>query len=51
MPIPSLQSAETGVRLLDRIGNTPLLRLERIGADFPKSNFTPKRNGLIQAVR
>ncbi len=25
-----------GQNLLERIGNTPLLRLERMGADFPE---------------
>jgi S-sulfo-L-cysteine synthase (O-acetyl-L-serine-dependent) len=30
------------VRLLDRIGNTPLLRLERIVADFPNVEFYAK---------
>lgn len=34
--------AEAGVRLLDRIGNTPLLRLERIVADFPNAEFYAK---------
>jgi len=30
------------VHLLDRIGNTPLLRLERIVADFPNVEFYAK---------
>jgi cysteine synthase B len=34
--------APAGVRLLDRIGNTPLLRLERIVADFPNVEFYAK---------
>ena len=34
--------AQAGVRLLDRIGNTPLLRFERIVADFPNVEFYAK---------
>jgi cysteine synthase B len=34
--------AQAGVRLLDRIGTTPLLRLERIVADFPNVEFYAK---------
>ncbi|MGC1674424.1 MAG: cysteine synthase family protein, partial [Candidatus Acidiferrales bacterium] len=34
--------AEAGVRLLDRIGSTPLLRLERIVAAFPNAEFYAK---------
>jgi S-sulfo-L-cysteine synthase (O-acetyl-L-serine-dependent) len=34
--------AEAGVHLLDRIGNTPLLRLGRIVADFPSAEFYAK---------
>jgi cysteine synthase B len=34
--------APAGVRLLDRIGNTPLLRFERIVADFPNVEFYAK---------
>lgn len=37
---PAKVSAAT--RLLDRIGNTPLLRLERIVADFPNVEFYAK---------
>ncbi|MGA7188953.1 MAG: cysteine synthase family protein, partial [Candidatus Acidiferrales bacterium] len=33
---------EAGVRLLDRIGSTPLLRLERIVAAFPNAEFYAK---------
>jgi cysteine synthase B len=33
---------EAGLHLLDRIGNTPLLRLERIVADFPNVEFYAK---------
>jgi S-sulfo-L-cysteine synthase (O-acetyl-L-serine-dependent) len=33
---------EAGVHLLDRIGNTPLLRFERIVADFPRVEFYAK---------
>src|SRR5215831_1341743 len=32
----------TGVSLLERIGNTPLLRLERISSDFPNIEFCAK---------
>jgi len=31
-----------GVSLLDRIGNTPLLRLERVGAEYPAVEFYAK---------
>src|SRR5215472_12967315 len=31
-----------GVSLLDRIGNTPLLRLDRVGSDFPNIEFCAK---------
>lgn len=31
-----------GERLLEHIGNTPLLRLERLGASFPNVEFTAK---------
>jgi S-sulfo-L-cysteine synthase (O-acetyl-L-serine-dependent) len=31
-----------GESLLDRIGNTPLLRLQRIGSDFPNVEFAAK---------
>jgi S-sulfo-L-cysteine synthase (O-acetyl-L-serine-dependent) len=34
--------AQLGVRLLDRIGNTPLVRLERIVAEFPHVEFYAK---------
>jgi S-sulfo-L-cysteine synthase (O-acetyl-L-serine-dependent) len=34
--------AAAGVRLLDRIGNTPLLRLDRIVADLPNAEFYAK---------
>ncbi|MGH9713698.1 MAG: PLP-dependent cysteine synthase family protein [Candidatus Acidiferrales bacterium] len=34
--------AKIGDRLLDRIGNTPLLRLERIGGEFPHAEFYAK---------
>jgi len=34
--------ALAGVSLLDRIGNTPLLRLERIGSEFPNVEFYAK---------
>lgn len=36
-PAPKL-----GQHLLERIGNTPLLRLERIGAEFPQAEFYAK---------
>jgi cysteine synthase B len=35
-------AARLGVNLLERIGNTPLLRLERIGAKFPQAEFYAK---------
>src|SRR5258708_794601 len=36
------QPARTGESLLDRIGNTPLLRLERVGQEFPNVEFCAK---------
>ena len=39
-PLPVSMAA--GVSLLDRIGNTPLLRLERVGAEYPGVEFYAK---------
>src|SRR6267142_4857982 len=36
------QPGQTGESLLDRIGNTPLLRLERVGREFPSVEFCAK---------
>src|ERR1700741_1417177 len=36
------QPGRVGESLLDRIGNTPLLRLERVGLDFPNVEFCGK---------
>ena len=36
------QPGRTGESLLDRIGNTPLLRLERVGQQFPNVAFCAK---------
>src|SRR5438874_1302824 len=36
------QPNRAGEFLLDRIGNTPLLRLERVGQEFPKVEFCAK---------
>jgi S-sulfo-L-cysteine synthase (O-acetyl-L-serine-dependent) len=36
------QKDRTGESLLDRIGNTPLLRLERVGQEFPNVEFCAK---------
>jgi S-sulfo-L-cysteine synthase (O-acetyl-L-serine-dependent) len=33
---------QLGQNLLERVGNTPLLRLERIGAEFPNARFYAK---------
>src|SRR6202162_4598125 len=38
----SATGTKIGEHLLDRIGNTPLLRLERIGAEFPHAEFYAK---------
>jgi cysteine synthase B len=38
----STTAARLGEHLLHRIGNTPLLRLERIGAEFPNVQFLAK---------
>jgi len=38
----SFRTAETCVSILDRIGNTPLLRLERVGSEFPHIEFYAK---------
>src|SRR5258707_14396688 len=36
------QPSRVGDALLDRIGNTPLLRLERVGREFPNVEFCAK---------
>jgi cysteine synthase B len=36
------QPGRAGEALLDRIGNTPLLRLERVGSEFPNVEFCAK---------
>src|SRR5216684_7949694 len=36
------QSGRAGEALLERIGNTPLLRLERVGSEFPNVDFCAK---------
>lgn len=36
------QPGRAGVALLERIGNTPLLRLERVGREFPNAEFCAK---------
>ncbi len=36
------QQGRTGESVLDRIGNTPLLQLERIGREFPNAEFCAK---------
>src|SRR5438034_1171265 len=36
------QASRSGERLLDRIGNTPLLRLERLGREFSHVEFYAK---------
>ena len=36
------QPVRVGESLLDRIGNTPLLRLQRVGQDFPNVEFCAK---------
>src|SRR6266852_9152520 len=36
------QPGRTGESSLDRIGNTPLLRLERLGREFPNVEFCAK---------
>ncbi len=40
------RQARIGQSLLERIGNTPLLRLQRIGADFPNAEFYAKAEWL-----
>ncbi|HEV2207070.1 MAG TPA: cysteine synthase family protein [Candidatus Acidoferrales bacterium] len=37
-----LGRAQSGRRLLDQIGNTPLLKIERVAADFPNVEFYAK---------
>jgi cysteine synthase B len=39
---PSVAPIGGGVSVLDRIGNTPLLRLERVGREFPHVEFYAK---------
>ena len=36
------QLRQMGESLLDRIGNTPLLRMERVGKEFPRAEFYAK---------
>src|SRR5882724_4295783 len=36
------QPGRAGEALLERIGNTPLLRLERVGTEFPNVEFCAK---------
>jgi cysteine synthase B len=36
------QPGRAGVALLERIGNTPLMRLERVGREFPNAEFCAK---------
>ncbi len=36
------QPSRSGESLLDRIGNTPLLRLQRVGQEFPNVEFSAK---------
>src|SRR4029077_1234117 len=38
----SAQPGRAGEVLLERIGNTPLLRLERVGSEFPNAEFCAK---------
>src|SRR5260370_9588925 len=40
------QQGRTGESLLDRIGNTPLLQLERVGREFPNAEFWAKAECL-----
>src|ERR1700682_5440488 len=39
---PRTAEPQTGVSLLERIGNTSLLRLERVGREFPETKFYAK---------
>src|ERR1700683_2336431 len=41
-PLISSERGGIGQNLLERIGNTPLLRLERMGAEFPNAKFYAK---------
>ena len=45
------KSAQLGAGVVERIGNTPLLRLERVGRAYPERVFTPRRSGSIRAAR
>ena len=38
----AIPDSRAGVSLLDQIGNTPLLRLERVGSKFPNVEFYAK---------
>jgi S-sulfo-L-cysteine synthase (O-acetyl-L-serine-dependent) len=38
----AVQPGRVGESLLDQIGNTPLLRLERVGQEFPNADFCAK---------
>src|ERR1700734_746369 len=41
-PLMSRERGGIGQNLLERIGNTPLLRLERMGAEYPNAKFYAK---------
>src|SRR5574338_1587487 len=40
------QRLPIGTGVLDRIGNTPMLRLERVGREFPNAGFYAKAEWL-----
>ena len=52
MSLSAMVASKTlGEGLLDRIGNTPLLRLDGITKHLPESRFLAKRSGRTQADR
>ena len=44
--LTGLESARLGAGVLERIGNTPLLRLERVGGAYPNAGFYAKAEWL-----
>ena len=52
MAFPIAKSVEhLGERSLARVGNTPLLRLDRIGSEFPNVQLLARLSGTTPADR
>src|SRR5215475_4316067 len=46
VPAADVKPRHLGVRSIDRVGNTPLLRLERVASDFPNIELLGKAEWL-----